>query len=93
MIEFLRKFENRGIKFGRVNSIRIPKSINLQQFTLILYADGVSYDRRAFLVHNPFIEKYIFSEYAAFVFSYFSEQFYYYYYCYYYYYYKARCNS
>ena len=29
MVEFLRKFENRGIKISRVNSIRITKSINL----------------------------------------------------------------
>ena len=29
MLEFLRKFENRGIKISRVNSI-ITKSINLQ---------------------------------------------------------------
>ena len=29
MVEFLRKFENRGIKIARVNSIRITKSINL----------------------------------------------------------------
>ena len=38
MIEFLRKFENRSIKFI-VNSILITKSINyyLQLFTLILY--------------------------------------------------------
>ena len=30
MIEFLRKFENRGIKIAWVNSIIISKSINLQ---------------------------------------------------------------
>ena len=29
MVEFLRKFENRGIKTARVNSIRITKSISL----------------------------------------------------------------
>ena len=29
MVEFLRKFGNRGIKIARVNSIRITKSINL----------------------------------------------------------------
>ena len=29
MVEFLRKFENHGIKIARVNSIRITKSINL----------------------------------------------------------------
>ena len=32
MVEFLRKFENRGIKIARVNSMRITKSINLFQF-------------------------------------------------------------
>ena len=37
MIEFFRKFENRGIKMTRVNSILITKSINLKSFTLILY--------------------------------------------------------
>ena len=36
MVEFLRKFENRGIKIGIVNSICITKSINLQLFTLFL---------------------------------------------------------
>ena len=37
IVEFLRKFENRGIKIARVNWIFITKSINLQLFTLILY--------------------------------------------------------
>ena len=37
MIEFLRKFENRGIKIVRVNLILITKSIK----TLILYGVGV----------------------------------------------------
>ena len=37
MVEFFRKFENRGIKITRVNSILIAKSLNLQLFTLILY--------------------------------------------------------
>ena len=32
MVEFLRKFENRGIKIARVNSIRITKSIKLLKF-------------------------------------------------------------
>ena len=41
MIEFLRKFENRGIKISLINSILITKSINLQLFTLILYGVGV----------------------------------------------------
>ena len=40
MIEFLRKFENRGIKIARVNAILITKSINLLLCTLILYGDG-----------------------------------------------------
>ena len=40
MIEFLRKFENSGIKIARVNSIRITKSIDLQLFTLIFYVVG-----------------------------------------------------
>ena len=34
MVEFHQKFENRGIKIGRVSSIFIAKSINLQLFTL-----------------------------------------------------------
>ena len=37
MVEVLKKFENRGIKIERVNSIIIIKFINLQLFTLILY--------------------------------------------------------
>ena len=40
MIEFLRKFENRGIKIARVNTILNTKSINLELFTLILYGVG-----------------------------------------------------
>ena len=36
MVEFLRKFENRGIKIGRVILIRIKKSINLFQFCTML---------------------------------------------------------
>ena len=40
MVEFLRKFENRGIKIDRVNSIHITKSVNLQIFTFILYGVG-----------------------------------------------------
>ena len=39
-VEFIRKFENRGIKISRVNSILITKSINLQLFNLILYSVG-----------------------------------------------------
>ena len=41
MIEFLRKFEDRGIKIALVNSFLFYKSINLLFFTLILYGDGV----------------------------------------------------
>ena len=55
MIEFLRKFENRGIKITRVNST--SESINLQVFTLILYGVGVRCDRRPFSLLSPFIEK------------------------------------
>ena len=40
MVEFLRKFEARGIKIDRVNSIIISKLINSQLFTLILYGVG-----------------------------------------------------
>ena len=36
MDAFFRKFENRGIKIARVNSILVTKSINLQLFTFIL---------------------------------------------------------
>ena len=38
IVEFLRKFQNRGIKIARVNSILITKSFNLQLFTSILYS-------------------------------------------------------
>ena len=34
MVEFLRKFENRGTIISRVNSIIMTKSINLQLYTL-----------------------------------------------------------
>ena len=57
MVEFLRKFENRGIKIARVNLILITKSINLQFATLILYGIMVRCYRRRFSVHIPFIEK------------------------------------
>ena len=40
MVEFLTKFENRGIKIDRVHSILFPKSINLQLFTLLFYSVG-----------------------------------------------------
>ena len=52
MIQFLRKFENRGIKFARVTLILITKSINLQLFTLTLYSVGVRRARRRFSVHR-----------------------------------------
>ena len=44
MVEILRKFENRGIKIARVNSILISKSTDLQLFKLILYGVGVRCD-------------------------------------------------
>ena len=50
MVDFLRKFENRGTKINRVNSILITKSINLPLFTLILYSAGVRCNRRRFSV-------------------------------------------
>ena len=40
MIEYLIKFENRGIKIAGFNSILITKSTNLQLFTVILYGVG-----------------------------------------------------
>ena len=41
MVEFLRKFENRGIIIiARVNSILTTKYIDFQLFTLILYGVG-----------------------------------------------------
>ena len=49
MIEFLSKFENRSIKFARVNSILITKSINLQLITLILCGAGVRCDIDIFI--------------------------------------------
>ena len=57
MIKFLMKFENRGIKIVLVNSMLIPKSINLQFFTFILFDVGFHCDRRRFSVHSSFIEK------------------------------------
>ena len=59
MIEFLRKFENRGIKIAQVKSILITKLIHyyLQFFTLIYYGVEVRYDTGRFFVHSPFIEK------------------------------------
>ena len=59
MVEFLRKFENRGIKIAPVNSILITKSIDL-----VIYFNfdgvGVRCDRRRFSVLSPFIEKSMF---------------------------------
>ena len=52
MVQFLRKFENRGTKIARVNSILITKSINLQLFSLILY--GV---RSSLIVMLPSLNK------------------------------------
>ena len=40
MVEFLRIFENRGIKIVQVNLILITKCIDFQSFTLILYGVG-----------------------------------------------------
>ena len=53
MIEFLRKFENRGIKIVQVYEILITKSINFQLYTLIFYGVGVCCDRRRFFVLSP----------------------------------------
>ena len=54
IFEFLRKFENRGIKFARVDYILITKSINLQIFTLILCGvGGVRYDINIFELTAP----------------------------------------
>ena len=55
-IEFLRKFEHRGSKIIRVNSILITKSFNLQFFTLILYGVGVRRDVWRSVL-SPLIEK------------------------------------
>ena len=62
MIEFLRKFENRGIKINRVNSILITKSINSLLFPVILYGVAVRYARGRFSELSPFIEKSIYEE-------------------------------
>ena len=40
VVEFLRKFENRGIKISRVDLVLVTKSINLQLFALILNTVG-----------------------------------------------------
>ena len=57
MVRSLRKFENCGIKIARVNSILIPKSINLLLFTLITFGVGVRCYRMRFSMLSPFIEK------------------------------------
>ena len=59
MIDFLKKFENRGIKIARVSSILITKSIKFTVFPLILHGVGVRCDRRRFSGHSPFIEVYM----------------------------------
>ena len=55
MFEFLKKFENRGIKIDRVNSILITKSINVLYFCMAL--EYVNCDKGRFLDHSPFIER------------------------------------
>ena len=57
MSEFLKRFENHGIKIVWVNSILITKSMNLQLFTLILYGVGARRQRRRFSVPSPLIDK------------------------------------
>ena len=57
MIEFIRKFENRGIKSARVKSILITKYVYVQLFTFILYGVGARCDRCQFSVLSPLIEK------------------------------------
>ena len=57
MIEFLRKFENRGIKMFPGNSILITNSIDLHLFALLLYGVVVRCDRRRFSVLSPLIKK------------------------------------
>ena len=53
MIEFLRKFENRGIKIARANSILNTKSINLE-FTLTLISlDDTFFHWTAHIISHP----------------------------------------
>ena len=55
MVEFLRTFENRGIKIARFYSILITKSINLQLFILILYGVGsvaIKDDLQCFVIYR-----------------------------------------
>ena len=44
MVEFLGKFENRGVKIARITFILINKSINILLFTFIFYCVGVRCD-------------------------------------------------
>ena len=44
MVEFLRKFESRGIKITLVNSIRITKSVNLLYFLTVLGSNVIGFD-------------------------------------------------
>ena len=44
MVDFIPKFENRGIKIDRVNLILISKYFNLQLFIWIFYGVGVRCD-------------------------------------------------
>ena len=57
-IEFLRKFENRGIKMARVNSNFITKSLNLQLFSFCMVL-GVRCDGDIFKP-TPLIDKFMF---------------------------------
>ena len=63
MVEFLRKFENRGTKIAGVNSILITKSINLQLFTLILCGVIVLCDRSQFSAPAQFIYREVYEGY------------------------------
>ena len=60
MVEFLKKFENRGIKIARVNSIPITKSNNLPLFTLILQCWALWIDNRgAYYWSHSFAKQHI----------------------------------
>ena len=54
MVEFIRKFENCGIKIAGVNSILTTKSINLLYFCTVLGSVVIESD---FQCNSPFIEK------------------------------------
>ena len=59
MIEFPRKFENRGIKIARVSLILITKPINIQLFTLLLYGvGGPLYSKAVFRAQSIYREVY-----------------------------------